>query len=414
MRELEPRALSTDSDYDDLLERIGDARIVMLGAASHGTHEFYSERCRISKRLIERHGFRMVAAVTDWADAYRVNRFVQGAPEDSGPEQALRDFRRFPTWVFRNREMLDFVAWLRRYNDETRYRDPVALHGLDLYSFFRATAKVIEYLESTDPDAAERARAHYAALGHFDMEPGYGGDGGLEVDSAGRSALLGELLQIQLHAQSYLRRDGTAIEDAEFYTEQHMRLATNAERYYRVLLSNRAAAWREREQHMAETLSNLIENLERRGGSPKVVAWGHNSHVGDARVTELGERGEISLGQLARERWPGEVALVGFTSYKGTVTASSTWAGDARRMPVRPALEGSHEAVFHRFGEPRFYLDLSNGATTTLGGHRPQRGIGTVYRPETEFANHFFSADISGQFDAVVHIDEANAVEPLD
>jgi erythromycin esterase-like protein len=418
MSELKPQVLGTEgkgNEYDELLERIGDSPIVMLGAASHGTREFYSERCRITKRLIEEQGFRMLAAVTDWADAFRVNRYVQGAPDDPDPEQALGDFRRFPTWVFRNREVLAFVTWLREHNEGIRYRNPVAFHGLDLYSFFQATARVIRYLESADPDAAERARTHFAQLGHLDMEPGHVAGGGLAIEAPDRRELLGELVQLQLRAQSYLRRDGTAVEDAEFYAEQHTRLAANAEGYYRMLLTDRGAAWREREQHMAETLSNLLENLERRGEPPRVVVWGHNSHVGDASVTELGERGEVSLGQLARERWPGEVALVGFTSYKGTVTASSTWAGAAEQMQVRPALDASYEALFHDLEHPRFYLDLGRkGQIAGDGGERLERAIGQVYQPERERESHFFSADISEQFDAVVHIDEATAVEPLD
>lgn len=414
MADLEPQPLRTDDDYDALLDRIAGAKLVMLGAASHGTREFYDMRCRISKRLIEERGYNAVTAVTDWADAYRVNRYIQGAADDADAEQALRDFRRFPSWIWRNEETLDFVGWLHEHNERTRYANPVAFHGLDLYSFFRATARVIEYLDSTDPAAAERARAHYAVLGHFDMEPGDAGGGALAIDAEDRDALLAELIQIQLRAESYLRRDGTAVEDIEFYAEQHARLAGNAERYYRTLLTDRVAAWRWREQHMAETLRALIENLERRGTEPRVLVWGHNSHVGDASVTELGERGEVSLGQLARERWPGEVALVGLTSYAGSVTASATWAGDVDRMRVRPALDSSYEAMFHELEHPTFYLDLGPRDGADLGEERLERAIGVVYRPERERESHFFSADITGQFDAVIHVDESTAVEPLD
>jgi erythromycin esterase-like protein len=414
MRELEARALSTDSDYDQLLERIGEARIVMLGAASHGTQELYRERCRITKRLIEERDRNVVAAVTDWGDAYRVNRYVQGAADDENPEQALRDFCRFPTWDWRNAETLDFVAWLREHNDRTRYVDPVAFHGLDLYSFFRAAARVNEYLESVDPAAAELARAHYAVLGHFDMDPGDASARALPIDPADRHELLAELVQLQLRTQSYLRRNGTAVEDVEFYTQQHARLAANAESYYRMLLTDRAGAWRRREQHMAETLEQLLENLERRGNTARAVVWAHNSHVGDARHTEMGERGGVSLGQLARQRWPDEVVLIGFTNYAGTVTASSAWQGAVQRMRLRPALQSSYEAVFHGVDEPQFYLDLHRSADPTLRDHRIQRGIGVIYRADTEFASHFFSARIAGQFDAVIHIDEASALEPID
>jgi erythromycin esterase-like protein len=417
VRNVKPRALSADgktSDYDELIERIGDARVVLLGAASDGAQESYRERCRISKRLIEEHDFKAVATEADWSDAYRVNRYVQGAAEDNGPEQALRGFCRFPTWVWRNAEVLSFVSWLREHNDGVRREGPVGFHGLDLYSFYRAAATVIDYLDSADPEAAERARRHYAHLGCFDAGGKADRDGGFAIRESDGRKIVAQLIERQLCSQSYLRRNGTAAEDIQFYTEQHERLWSKAESYYRTLISDRDAAWRQREHHMAETLAQLLDSLEARGDSPRVVVWAHNSHVGDARHTEMGERGEVSIGQLARQRWPGEVALIGLTNYAGTITASPSWQGAVQRMRLRPALESSYEAVFHKVDEPRFYLDLRHAADPALRAHRIQRGIGVIYRAEDEFPSHFFSARIAGQFDAVSTLDEATAGEALD
>lgn len=403
-------------DYDSLLGLIGDARFVLIGEASHGTHEFYRERALITRRLIEEHGFEAVAVEADWPDAYRVNRYVRGAPENADAEEALRGFRRFPTWMWRNAEVLDFVGWLRTHNDGVPAEDAVGFYGLDLYSLHTSVAEVIAYLEKVDPEAAVRAGERYACFERFGGEQLYGHAVRLGIGESCREGVVAQLTELQRSADAYLRRDGLAAEAEQFYAEQNARLVAHAERYYRSMFDDGDMSWDIRDRHMADTLIRLAEHLGRGGDSPRIVVWAHNSHVGDARMTEMGRRGQLNIGQLAREHWPDEVALVGFTTYEGTVTAASNWDAPApTRMRVRPALAGSYEALFHEVGEPRFLVDLTSGeAGKELLSPMLERAIGVIYRPETERASHYFSALLAGQFDAVIHIDETRAVEPLE
>jgi len=401
-----------ESDYDGLLDLIGDASVVLLGEASHGTHEFYRERARITRRLIEERGFIAVAVEADWPDAYRVNRYVRGAPDDGDAEEALRGFRRFPTWMWRNAEVLDFVGWLRAHND--RDGAGAGFYGLDLYSLYASADEVIAYLERVDPPAADRARERYACFEQFGHERTYGRAASLGVTESCRHAVVAQLTELQRRADAYLRRDGLAAEDEQFYAEQNARLIDSAEEYYRSMFADHGTSWNLRDRHMAETLGRLRAHLERHGEPARIVVWEHNSHVGDARMTEMGRRGELNVGQLARERWADDAFLVGFTTYTGTVTAASAWDAPAERKLVRPALPGSYEALFHETGERRFLVDLGGEAAETLRGPLLERAIGVIYRPETERVSHYFRADLAGQFDAVVHIDESRAVEPLE
>ena len=404
------------SDYDPVLDRIGDASLVLLGEASHGTHEFYRERARITRRLIEEKGFTAVAVEADWPDAYRVNRYLRGARDDADAEEALRGFRRFPTWMWRNAEVLDFVGWLRSHNDRAGDAASVGFYGLDLYSLYSSVREVIAYLEKVDPDGAERARERYACFEHFGEEgQEYGRAVTLGVSEPCRRGVVEQLLDLHRSSVAYLRRDGLAAEDDQFYAEQNARLITNAEEYYRTMFASHVSSWNLRDTHMADTIDHLLAHLERHGEPAKVVVWEHNSHIGDARRTEMSARGELNVGQLARTRHPGDTALVGFTTYSGTVTAASAWDGSAERKRVRPALPGSYEALFHELGAQRLLLMFgAGGAASTLGEPRLERAIGVIYRPETERQSHYFMADIASQFDAVVHIDETRAVEPLE
>jgi erythromycin esterase-like protein len=410
--QLEAQRLSGgEGDYDGLLELIGDASVVLLGESSHGTHEFYRERALITRRLIEERGFTAVAVEADWPDAYRVNRYVRGAPEDGDAEEALRGFRRFPTWMWRNAEVLDFVGWLRAHDD--RGGEGAGFYGLDLYSLYASVDEVVAYLERIDPPAADRARERYACFEQFGHEQGYGRAASFGVTESCRRAVVAQLTELQRRADAYLRRDGVAAEDEQFYAEQNARLVASAEEYYRSMFADHGTSWNLRDRHMAETLAHLRDHLERHGDRARIVVWEHNSHVGDARATEMGRRGELNVGQLARERWPGDVFLLGFTTYTGTVTAASAWDAPAERKLVRPALPGSYEALFHEAGESRFLVDLGRDADL-LRGPLLERAIGVIYRPETERASHYFHADLAGQFDAVVHVDETRAVEPLE
>jgi Erythromycin esterase homolog len=389
--------------------------VVLLGEASHGTHEFYRERARITRRLIEEKGFVAVAVEADWPDAYRVNRYVRGAPEDADAEEALRGFRRFPTWMWRNAEVLDFVGWLRAHNDRQGAGGAVGFYGLDLYSLYASVAEVIAYLERVDPPAAERARERYACFEHFGGEQTYGRAVSLGISEPCRRGVVAQLTELQRSADAYLRRDGVAAEDEQFYAEQNARLVASAEEYYRSMFGEAASSWNLRDRHMTDTLARLSGHLARHGNPARIVVWEHNSHLGDARMTEMSRRGELNVGQLARERWPDDVALVGFTTYSGTVTAASAWDAPAERKRVRPALPDSYEALFYEIGEPRFVLDLLTGeAAEALRRPRLERAIGVIYRPETERPSHYFHARLAGQFDAVIHIDETRAVEPLE
>ena len=403
-------------DYDPLLEQIGDAGIVLLGEASHGTHEFYRERAVITRRLIEEKGFTGVAVEADWPDAYRVNRYVRGAREDGDAEESLRGFRRFPTWMWRNAEVLDFVGWLREHNDGCAPDDGVGFYGLDLYSLHLSVDEVISYLDKVDKQGAARARERYACFEHFGSEAqDYGRAVTLGISESCRSGVVEQLLELHRNSVGYLRRDGLAAEDDQFYAEQNARLVANAEEYYRTMFADQVSSWNLRDMHMGDTLDALVAHLQRHGSPAKLVVWEHNSHIGDARRTEMGRRGELNVGQLARMRHPGSTALVGFTTYSGTVTAASAWDAPAERKRVRPALPESHEALFHQLGEDRFLLRLAgDGGAGSLLEPRLERAIGVVYRPETERQSHYFAADISSQFDAVIHIDESRAVEPLE
>ena len=404
-------------DFDALVTVIGDARIVLLGEASHGTHEFYRERARITRRLITEGGFTAVAIEGDWPDAYRVNRYVQGQGNDRDAEEALRGFARFPTWMWRNADVLDFVGWLRAFNEGGHHgARKVGFYGLDLYSLSASMQAVIAYLDEQDPQAAKRARARYECL-----QP-YGGEGSdygqavlLGVGEPCRRRVIEQLVELRRRAGEYLARDGMAAEDEYFFAEQNAAVVANAEEYYRTMFGDRAGSWNQRDRHMADTLDHLLAHLDRHGGSARLVVWAHNSHVGDARATEMGSRGELNIGQLLRERH-GDVLSVGFSTYSGTVTAASDWGAAAERRRVRRALPDSIEALLHATHMPALLLcPLPAGKSgRALRDPRLERAIGVIYRPDTERQSHWFAASVARQFDALVHIDSTRAVEPLE
>jgi erythromycin esterase-like protein len=402
-------------DYDRLLELVGDRRIVLLGEATHGTHEFYRERARITQRLIEEKGFTAVAVEADWPDAYRVNRYVLGQSADENATAALTDFRRFPAWMWRNADVVRFVEWLRARNDAHHPPTKARFYGLDLYSLRASMEAVITYLDSVDAEAAAAARGRYSCFDHVRGEgPEYGHAMALNVMVPCENEVVAQLISLRRQAARLLARDGWAAADEFFFAEQNARLVHNAERYYRTMYHGRVSSWNLRDQHMAETLEALVTHLDRRLGRARVVVWEHNSHVGDARATELGTSGELNVGQLVRSRWPDDCLLVGFTTHHGRVTAASEWGGPAERKRVRPALADSYEALFHRADRKNFLLPLGTRAPAVLHGPRLERAIGVIYRPETERTSHWFAARLSTQFDAVIHFDRTMAVEPLE
>jgi erythromycin esterase-like protein len=404
-------------DLDPLIELVGDARCVLLGEATHGTHEFYRLRAQLTKRLISEKGFCAVAAEADWPDAHRVNRFVRGLGTDADAVDALEDFQRFPAWMWRNADVLDFLGWLRTHNDALEAPRKVGFYGLDLYSLHASIAAILRYLDRVDPAAAGRARDRYACFEHFAEDAqayGYAASLGLKPDC--EREVVSQLLDMQRERASILRADGFALEDEQFEAEQNARVVVNAEGYYRSMFKGRVSSWNLRDTHMAETLDALLTHLGRRFEQPKIVVWAHNSHVGDARATEMGEAGELNIGQLARERHPGKTILIGFSTYTGTVTAASEWGGPAERKVVRPGLRGSYEELFHRTGVANFLLTLRDlgEVTGALRERRLQRAIGVIYLPDTERASHYFESSLPSQFDAIFHLDRTRALEPLE
>jgi erythromycin esterase-like protein len=355
------------SDYDLVVERAAGARFALLGEASHGTHEFYKERAEITRRLITEQGFGFVAVEGDWPDAYRVNRYVRGESDDGGPEEALGDFRRFPSWMWRNTDVVDFVAWLREWNDALPLGEPrVGFYGLDLYSLYTSMEEVIRYLDEIDPEAAQRARERYSCFDHFGRDPqtyAYQAvTGGTEPCEPQVVRQLVELLSRRLEiSENETILDG----DRQFYAEQNARLVVNAERYYRAAFWGGPESWNLRDRHMVETLEALVEHLEQTRRTVKGAVWAHNSHVGDARATEMGRRGELNVGQLVRGRYGDEALIGGFTTFAGTVTAASDWGAVAERKNARPARSDSWEWLFHDTRVPRFLIE-----TCALEGQR--------------------------------------------
>jgi len=405
-------------DYNPLMELIGDASLVLIGEASHGTHEFYRERAQITKRLIKEKGFTAVAVEADWPDAYRVNRYVQGVGSDADAVEALAGFKRFPAWMWRNADVLDFVGWLRTYNDDLPASAmKVGFYGLDLYSLHTSIGAVLDYLERIDPEAAQRARARYACFDHFGRdEQAYGHATGLGLSKSCEDEVVSQLLELYQNSAEYAWRDGRFTPDEHFYATQNARLVRNAERYYRSMFRGRISSWNLRDAHMVETLESLQTFLATQKPRPKIVVWEHNSHLGDARATRMGQEGEWNVGQLVRERHGDDAILIGLTTFEGTVTAASNWDGPAERKRVRPALKNSYEALFHKLNIPRFLLTFrrTDHAAAALREPLLERAIGVIYRPETERASHYFQARLSAQFDAVLHFDETRAVEPLE
>jgi erythromycin esterase-like protein len=404
-------------DHAALVELVGDAHYVLIGEASHGSHEFYRMRAEITQQLIEQKGFTAVAVEADWPDAFRVNRFVRGRGDDRTAEEALDGFCRFPRWMWRNEDVRAFVAWLRERNAALPAGAKAAgFYGLDLYSLYGSIEAVVQYLEKVDPEAARRARQRYACFEHFKQDSqAYGYATSFGVAEPCEDAVIAQLVELRQRAGELAQRDGRAADEEFFSAEQNARLALNAEQYYRSMFRGRVSSWNLRDRHMAETLEQLVAFLRARDGSARVVIWAHNSHLGDASATEMGEHGELNVGQLVRQEHGRDAVLIGFTTYSGTVTAADEWDAPARRKRVRPGLTGSYEALFHDVGEPRFLLRLRD-APLAEPLRRPllERAIGVIYRPETERASHYFRARLSEQFDAVIHLDQTTGVVPLD
>ena len=405
-------------DFDAIITAARGKRYVLLGEASHGTREFYQERAEITERLLTEEGFDAVAVEADWPDAYRVNCYVTHKGGDRDARQALASFERFPRWMWRNHEVMRFVEWLREFNDVANRRLPVGFYGLDLYSLNSSVHAVIGYLERVDPAAARRARSRYGCLWHFMDDPqSYGlatKQGRIESCEAEIVQQLTELLE---SAPRYSRRDGVVAHDDYFCAAQNAKVVKGAEEYYRALYRGRPNTWNLRDQHMFDTLEALASHLdERLRRDAKIVVWAHNSHVGNAAATAMGERGEINIGQLARERCGSKALLVGFSTARGRVTAASDWDMPHESKRVRDPWPGSYEEIFAQVGHDAFLLDLRtrNAAVDMLMEPRLQRAIGVIYRPGTERQSHYYHACLPQQFDFMLHYDTTAAVTALD
>ncbi len=397
------------ADLSLLLERIGDARVVCIGEASHGTDEFYRFRARITRELIERHGFDMVAVEADWPDAGRIDHYVRDLQTPPGDWTA---FARFPTWMWRNTAVHDFVGWLREHNAGLSEPERVGFHGLDLYSLYTSIDAVVRYLDQVDPQAARVARERYGCLSPWQSDPAAYGRAvacGAFADceqEVGR--MLTELLRKRL---DYAHHDGDRFLDAE----QNARLVADAEHYYRAMYRGYPDTWNLRDRHMFETVERLLAH---RGEDSRLVIWAHNSHLGNATATEMSMRGEYNLGQLCRERFGPHAYLIGFGSHTGTVAAASDWGGSMEIKEVQPSLPESWERCCHDTNIERFMLGLRQPADPRLRGRcqetRLERAIGVIYRPETERASHYFLANLADQFDEYIWFNRSEAVAPLD
>ncbi|MGE0230402.1 MAG: protein-L-isoaspartate(D-aspartate) O-methyltransferase [Flavobacteriaceae bacterium] len=397
-----------DAGLDKLLERIGDARVVLIGEASHGTSEFYRMRARITQKLIEEKGFSIVAAEADWPDAARIDHYVR---HRDAPKSDWEAFARFPTWMWRNEETRSFVDWLHERNKGRSHDRQCGFYGLDLYSLYISARAVVDYLDDVDPDLGEIARQRYGCLSPWEADPA----------AYGRAALSGAyrkceqdvtkmLADLYKRRQDYLSADGERFLDAS----QNAHLVADAERYYRSMYYGSRASWNLRDSHMFQTLQAVLDH---RGADSRAVVWAHNSHIGDASATEMSRRGEHNIGQLCREAYPGLTYHIGIGTDHGTVAAASNWDGPMEVKRVQPSHAQSYERLFHMTRLPALLLPLRSGreldVTTELARPRLERAIGVIYRPETELASHYFEAVLPQQFDEYIWIDETTAVTPL-
>ena len=405
----EPLPALDDPDFAASFDRFAGARVVLVGEASHGTSEFYRARAAITRRLIERHNFRLVAVEADWPDAAAIDRHVRQLPHEP---METPPFTRFPAWMWRNKDVDAFVAFLRQHNAGKPQAEQTGFYGLDLYNMTASIAAVLSYLDGVDPEAAAIARRRYGCLEPWSREPAAYGRAALTQGYAMcEEAVTRNLMDMLRKQLDYVRHDG----DRFFGATQNARLIADAERYYRIMYYGAQHSWNLRDSHMFDTLQRL---LAWEGPDSKVVVWAHNSHIGDARYTDMGsERGELNLGQLCREAYGRDAALIGFGTHSGTVAAASDWDAPMEVKAVRPSRPDSYEALCHQVGLDRFLLDLrpeeNVGLRQALSARRLERYIGVIYRPETERWSHYSHASLADQYDGFVWFDRTSAVIPL-
>ncbi len=396
-----------DPGFGAMFDRFGQSRVVLLGEASHGTSEFYQARAAITRRLIEKHGFTIVAVEADWADAAAIDRYVRGR---SGRGQGAAAFERFPTWMWRNTDVAEFVEWMRRHNEAQSDKSRAAFFGLDIYNMRGSIAAVLAYLDKIDPEAAAIARERYGCLTPWQREPSTYGRAVLsEGYRKCEQEVVRQLQDILKKQLDYATDDSDSFLDAI----QNARVVASAERYYRIMYYGGAESWNLRDTHMFETLGHI---LAANGRQSKAVVWAHNSHIGDARFTDMGAvRDELNIGQLCRQRFGSDASLIGFGTHTGTVAAASDWDADMEVMQVRPSRPDSYERLCHDAGVKRGLLEFAGDAALRqrLLEPRLERFIGVIYRPSTELQSHYAEASLPQQFDAFVWFDTTRAITPL-
>jgi erythromycin esterase len=399
--------LRADADLDPLLQRIGGTRVVLLGEASHGTSQYYTWRHRISARLISEHGFRFIGVEGDWPDCYRLNRYVKGFPTEGGAREVLHAFERWPTWMWANEEVAALGEWMREWNSDQPAERKAGFYGLDVYSLFDSMAAVIRYLQQVDPEAAARARKAYGCFDPYENDVQDYAMATMLVPTTCEDEAVRMLVELRGRAAEYTDGDPEAF----FNAEQNALVARNAERYYRAMVRGGSASWNVRDTHMMETLERLMEH---HGADAKAIVWEHNTHVGDARATDMARVGMVNIGQLARERWGDDVAIVGFSSYEGSVIAGSEWGAPMQRMPVPPGRDGSWEALFHAAGaeDKLVFLDELDEVPGALEP-RGHRAIGVVYNPDHERYGNYVPSVLPYRYDAMVYVDRSHALRPL-
>ena len=405
------RPLAASEDLDPLLELIGDARYVLLGEATHGTSEYYTWRTAITQRLVREKGFSFVAVEGDWPDCYRVNRWVKGRPDAGDDAEAvLRTYARWPTWMWANREVAELVAWLRGHNDPLPAERQVGFYGLDVYSLWDSMAAVVEYLEAVDPEAARGARRAYACFDPYYEDVQEYARATALVPTSCEDEAVAMLRALRAKAPAY-REDGR---DAYFDAEQNALVARNAELYYRTMVRGGPTSWNVRDHHMVETLDRLMAH---HGPRARAIVWEHNTHIGDARFTNMARHGMVNVGQLVRQSHDREgVVLVGFGSHRGHVLAAEEWGLPVRRMRVPPAREGTFEDALHqaRRGDCLFAFDgADDGGIIGLDAPIDHRAIGVVYDPRAERWGNYVPTIVPRRYDAFLYVEESSALSPL-
>jgi erythromycin esterase-like protein len=405
------RPLTNADDLDPLIDRVGDARYVLLGEASHGTSEFYTWRTEISKRLVLEKGFSFIAVEGDWPDCYRVNRYVRGfLNSGDSAESVLHAFERWPTWMWANREVVDLVSWLRRHNDRTHRERRVGFYGLDVYSLWDSMRAVVEYLERIDPELARGARRAYSCFDPYHADPQDYARATALVPTSCEAEAVSVLRELRSRAPDY-RDDGR---EAYFNAEQNALVARNAELYYRTMVRGGPSSWNVRDTHMVETLERLMTLHDPHA---KAIVWEHNTHIGDARYTDMATHGMVNVGQLVRDRHDDEgVLLVGFGTHRGTVIAAEEWGAPMERMRVPDARTGSLEDICHRENRDDkllVFTDDPDGGIPGLEAPRDHRAIGVVYDPRRERWGNYVPSVVPRRYDAFLYIDETQGVDPL-